>query len=961
MNIEYQIRIFSYKYCKMKVFISAILFLIAINSQAQTAILKGKLIDSITHKNLVDATISLLDVKDSTLEQFTLSKETGNFELKNISLGFYLIQISLKGFDPLFMRINFTKDLLERNLGNIYLEQQAKDLGNVTVVQTPIIIKKDTVEYNAGSFKTKPNADVEDLLKKMPGLQVDKDGTIKAQGEQVQRVLVDGKRFFGDDPKMATKNLPSDVIDKIQVFDALSDQSAFSGFDDGNRTKTINIITKKDKRKGNFGKATVGLGSDGEQLLHDHNISLSNFNNGQQLTLTGQGNNVNKQNFGVQDILGSLSSSGGRNGGGGRGGIMNIVQSLIGGGASNGIVNTWSGGLNYGNEVGKFNDKINSSGFYNNQRTSRQQNSYTENLTSGKSDSSIFSSQLQNSYTNNKNGRFNLNLEKQLDSAGNNSIIFRPNINFQNTNQSSETNTISTKSKTINLSNSAASTRSENSGYNGSIDFTFRHRFKKKGRTFTTNINLGRSENDGDGNNNSINKFFINNVPNRIDTINQYYTTNSSTKNYGTTISYAEPISKFAQLEFAYNRTYSQTESDRRTLAYADNAKDYITSVPNLTNSFRNTYKADRGTISYRLTKEKFNFTIGNGFQWGNLNSVNRTTGNIIVQDYVNLFPTANFNYSFSKTQNLRFNYSGRTSQPSVSQLQPVIDNSDPLNIRTGNPNLNQRFTSNIRLFYNSFNILTQKIFFATINATFVSNDIQNSVTVLNNGVQISQPVNLSGTYNILGFVNYGFPLRKPKSNLNFGLNFNRNQSQSMVNGLSNFSRNTTLGQTISWSSNLKEKWDFNLTSSTTYNIASYTLQPEQNANYFSQMISTELTRYTKSGWIFSMDLDYTYNGGRTEGFNTSIPLLNASIAKQVFKDKAGEFKFYLFDLFSQNQSISRTVASNYIQDMQTKVLTNYFTMSFTYNLRSFKPQQNQQMRMFMGPSGGGQRPGMRF
>ncbi len=947
----------------MKFLFSGILLFLFMNAQAQNATLKGKLVDSVLRKNLANATISLLDVKDSTLEQFTLSKESGSFEMKNISLGSYLLQISIKGFDAVFMKINFTKDQLERNLENIYLEQQAKDLGNVNVVQTPIVIKKDTVEYNAGSFKTKPNADVEDLLKKMPGLQVDKDGSIKAQGEQVQRVLVDGKRFFGDDPKMATKNLPSDVIDKIQVFDALSDQSAFSGFDDGNRTKTINIITKKDKRKGNFGKATVGLGSDGNQLMNDHNISLSNFNNGRQLTLTGQGNNVNKQNFGIQDILGSLSSGGrGFSSGGGRGGggIMNIVQSLIGGGATNGIVNAWSGGLNYGNEVGKFNDKINSSGFYNNQRTTRQQNSFTENLTSRKSDSSIFSNQLQSSNTNNKNGRFNFNLEKQLDSAGNNSIIFRPNINFQNTSQSSETNTNSTKSKTVNLSNSAASTRSENSGYSGTIDFTFRHRFKKKGRTFTTNVNLGRNDNDGDGNNYSINEFFNNNVSYRKDTINQFYTTTNSTKNYGTTISYAEPVNKFAQIEFAYNRTYSQTESDRKTLAYADNAKDYIITVPNLTNSFRNTYKADRGTISYRLTKEKFNFTIGNGFQWGNLNSVNRTTGNIIIQDYVNLFPTANFNYSFSKTENLRFNYSGRTSQPSVTQLQPVVDNSDPLNIRMGNPNLNQRFTNNLRLFYNSFNILTQKIFFATINATFVTNDIQNSITVLNNGVQISQPVNLSGTYNILGFVNYGFPLRKPKSNLNFGLNFNKNQSQSLVNGLSNYSRNTTLGQTISWSSNLKEKWDFNLTSSTTYNIASYTLQPEQNANYFSQMISTEITRYTKSGWIFSVDFDYTYNGGRTDGFNTSIPLLNASIAKQLFKDKAGEFKFYMFDLFSQNKSITRSVASNYIQDMQTKVLTNYFTFSFTYNLRSFKPQQNQQMRMFMG-SGGGQRNGMRF
>ena len=875
------------------------------------------------------------------------------------------MQISFQGFKPVFKTISFKADQLERNLGTIYLEEQVKDLGNLTVIQNPIVIKKDTIEYNAGSFKTKPNADVEDLLKKMPGISVDKDGTIKAQGEQVQRVLVDGKRFFGDDPKMATKNLPTDVVDKIQVFDALSDQSAFSGFDDGNRTKTMNIITKKDKRKGNFGKISTGLGTDGDQLLNDHNLSLSNFNNGQQITLTGQGNNINKQNFNIQDILGSLGSggAGGRGFSGGRGGgVMNMVQSLMGAGTSNGIVNTWSGGLNYGNEWGKYNDKVNSSGFFNNQKTTRDQKSYTENLTSGKSDSSIFSNQNQTSYTNNKNGRFNFNLEKQLDSAGNNSIIFRPNISFQNTIRSSESTTNTTKSKTINLSNSLANTGNDNSGYNGNIDFTFRHRFKKRGRTFTVNSNLSRNDNDGDGNNYSINEFFNNNVSFRKDTINQYYTTTSSTKGYGVTISYAEPISKYTQIELAYNKNYSQSESDRTTFSYNINNKTYNLPVTNLTNSFRNTYKSDRGTLSFRYTKDKLNFTVGNGFQWGNLNSVNRTTGNIIVQDYVNLFPTANLNYSFSKTQNLRFNYSGRTSQPSVSQLQPVVDNSDPLNIKVGNPDLNQRFTSNLRLFYNSFNILTQQIFFATINATFISNDIQNSISIANNGVQITKPVNLDGTYNILAFVNYGFPIRKPKSNLNFGLNFNRMQSQSLVNGLSNYSRNTTIGQSITWTTNLKEKWDFNLTTNTIYNIANYTLQPDQNANYFSQYLGFELTRYTKSGWIFSSDFDYTYNGGRTDGFNTSIPLLNASIAKQVFKNKAGEVKFYMFDLFSQNQSITRSVASNYIQDVQTRVLTNFFMVSFTYNLRSFKPQQGMpQMRMFRMGGGGGSRGGMNF
>lgn len=950
----------------MRLILCTITLFVATFSQAQKTSIKGRIIDSVGKQNLENASVSLLDSKDSTLEQFTLAKSTGSFELKNIPMGVYLLQITFQSFETYHKQIIIQNNEPEINLGNIYLRIQSKDLGTVTVTTNPIVIRKDTVEYNANSFKTKPNALAEDLLKKLPGVQVDKDGTVKAQGEQVQRVLVDGKRFFGDDPKMATKNLPSDIIDKVQVFDALSDQSTFSGFDDGNRTKTINIVTKKDKRKGTFGKGSIGVGSDDKQLLNDDNFNLSNFNNGRQITITGQANNVNKQNFSVQDFLGTLGSSGGNmrglggggNGGGrGGGGMISMVQNLIGAGGGNGLVNTWGGGLNYSDDWGRKNDEVNGSGFYNNQKTNRIQNSYTENLVTGKPDSSIFSNQNQTSVTRNRNGRFNFNLEKLLDSAGSNSIVFRPNFSLQNTARSSETYTNSTRAKTDPLTSSAANSNSRNEGYNGSIDFTFRHRFKKKGRTFSINTTLGRNDNDGSGDNYSTNSYNKFGAP-VIDTINQIYNSYSSTKNYGGTLSYTEPVGKSSQIEIAYNHNYQQTESDKTTYAFSDATKGYSTIVSNLTNNFRNTYKSDRGTVSYRYSKEKLNFSFGNGLQWGNLNSINRSTGNRIEQNYVNFFPTANLNYSFTRTKNLRFNYNGRTSQPSATQLQPVIDNTDPLNIKEGNPDLKQKFTHNFRGFYNSFNILTQKIFFAMVNASFTSNDIQNSIKVLPNGVQITKPVNLDGTYNIIGYVNYGFPLRKPKSNLNFGLNFTKIQSQTLVNDISNYSRNTTVGTNIIWTTNLKEKWDINFTSNSMFNIARYTLQPDQNADYFSQYLSAEATYYTKSGWSFSSDFDYTYNGGRSDGYNTSIPLWNASISKQILKDKAGEIKLYVFDMLGQNQNVTRNVASNYIQDVQTNVLGRYFMVSFSYNLRRFKGQQNNQPMMRMFKMGGGRNGG---
>ncbi|MEN9598709.1 MAG: hypothetical protein RL596_1020, partial [Bacteroidota bacterium] len=307
--------------------------------QAQnTGTLKGKLIDSVGKQILKDASITILDAKDSTLEVFGLTKQDGSFSIENISFGEMIVQIKFAGYETYAKKVNFSKANTRIDLGAVYLKQAANDLGNVTVTQSPMTIKKDTVEFNASSFKTKPNAVMEDLLKKLPGVQVDKDGTVKAQGEQVQRVLVDGKRFFGDDPKLATKNLPPDMIDKIQVFDALSDQSAFTGFDDGNRVKTINITTKKDKRKGYFGRATVGAGASTTEGVYDNSVNMSHFNGDMQLTFIGQANNVNKQNFSVQDILGSL---GGGNFGGGGGGRGNIA---IGGGAAAGLLGTGSGG-----------------------------------------------------------------------------------------------------------------------------------------------------------------------------------------------------------------------------------------------------------------------------------------------------------------------------------------------------------------------------------------------------------------------------------------------------------------------------------------------------------------------------------------------------------------------------------------------------------------------------------------
>lgn len=928
------------------------MFFSAVLMAQNTATLKGKLVDSVGKQALKDASITVLEAKDSTLDVFGLAKADGSFIVEKISFGEMIVMIKFQGYEAYSKKINFSKTNSSVDLGTIYLKLAANDLGEVTVTQSPITIKKDTVQFNASSFKTKPNAVMEDLLKKLPGVQVEADGTVKAQGENVQRILVDGKRFFGDDPKLATKNLPPDMIDKIQVFDALNDQSAFTGFDDGNRIKTINITTKKDKRKGYFGRVIAGGGSDSQEGRYDNSVNLSYFNGDRQITFTGQANNVNKQNFGGQDLFG---------GGGGGGGARTIVVATGGrggGGATNnsgGIINTWAGGINYKDIWGK-KTEVSGSYFYNDQKTYREQNSFTQNLIPGNPDSSIFNTQLNNSVTANKNHRINFNIEHQFDSS--NSIIIRPNISFQETESSTDVTTFSTRGTSKNLNNSIASTDRNNSGYNASIEATFRHRFKKKGRTYSIAFNPSQSVNDGNTSNYSINNFFNTTTP-YADTINQIGVTNRDSKTMNATFSYTEPIGKNQILEFNYNYNSNINNSGTKTFAFNKANGQYDIAVANLTNVFENTFNSNRVTLNYRLQNAKYNFSIGTGIQSGDLISRNLSKDSSITQKFVNFFPTMNFRYDFSRTTNLRIFYNGRTGQPSAQQLQPVVDNSNPLNITSGNPNLKQQFIHTFRILYNSFDVVTQKIFFATINASFTDNDIQNSTTYLPNGAQFTRPVNLSGTYNINGFLNYGFPLKKPKSNLNFGINLSNSQSQTLVNNLSNYTRNTTAGFNASWTTNIKEGFDMNFSSNSSFSFARYTLQPQQNGDFFTQTFVAEPTIYTKSGWVFSTDFRYIKNTGRAEGFNTNIPLWSASIAKQLFKKKDGELKFYVFDLLNQNQSLTRNVTGNTIQDVSTVVLKRYFMISFTYNLRSFgAPQGGMQQRgpnqIFRGAPGQG-------
>lgn len=911
-------------------------------------VVKGRLIDTTYKEAIENATVSLLRDTDTAVLFSIKASEKGAFRIKNLLPGAYRLSISHESYQTATKNFTISPTSPQVDVGLIHMERRPDLLSAVIVKRPPINVKKDTLEYLANAYTTKPNAVAEDLLKKLPGVEVDKDGTVKAQGETVTRILVDGKRFFGDDPKMATKNLPPDVIDKIQVFDAQSDQSAFSGFDDGKRVKTINFVIKKDKKKGYFGRLNAGIGN---KDLYDAGLNINRFKGDQQMSVIGQVNNVNKQGFSGQDFLGSFGGGGRR--GRGFGGFPG------GGGGGAGLTTTYAGGLNYHNTWGADKTDIAGSYFYNKQDVNSDQTSRQQNLLSV--DSSLFN-QVNNQATIarsvNENHRFNFNLEQRFDSL--NSLSVRPTISYQRTQTGNNRTTNIVSGKGLPVSNSISSYDNENSGYNANVDLTFRHRFAKRGRTISFGLNGAYNSNDGSGNSyTETQSFEEDGVTFRRDTVNQQNFSKTNSKNFSGTLSYTEPINDHHQLELNYNYSANKSTSDRKTYNFDPLYHEFNVLDTGLSNNFENTYASNRATLSYRIHYPSFSASIGSGVQLSNLTSINVSKNTRMEQHFTNMYPTATFDYNLERSQSLRFEYQGRTNQPSVTQLQDVTDYSDPLNIRQGNPSLKQSFNHSFRLGYNCFNRETMRSMFLTFNAAFTQNSISNSViTVIPGmtlppgvpdstpaGAQIIRPVNLNGNYNMSAAFNYSLPLKKPKSNLNLGGNVSHSQSVNFQNDpktstfIKNFNKNYALTGIVRWTTNLSKDFDINFTSSSTYNIAKYSIQSTQRGNYFMQALGTEFTYYTANGWIASTDFDYSYYG-RGAGLNTSVPLLNISFARQVFKNKAGEIRLSVYDLLNQNVSVTRNITENYIQDVTNKVLTRYALLTFTYNLRRFGGQR---------------------
>ncbi|MCR9081329.1 MAG: outer membrane beta-barrel protein [Cyclobacteriaceae bacterium] len=916
--------------------------------------LTGIVIDGTINQPMVGANVQIKTLADSLLRG-AVTDGQGKFEIVRPDIPQVKIEITFIGYEKI-SKVHNLRDASD--LGRLVLMEDTKELGEVLIEgQVPVGEQRgDTTSFNANAFKTMENAQAEDLIRKMPGITM-QGGQLQAQGEAVQKVLVDGREFFGSDPSIALRNLPADAIERVEVLDQRSDQSRLTGFDDGNYSKTINIILREDRKNGQFGRVYGGYGTDER---YSGGGSLNFFNGDRRFSILGLTNNINQQNFSSQDLAGLSANSGG-GGRGGRGG------GRWGGGGNNnffvgndiGIIATNALGLNYSDKWGK---KVNFTGsyFFNNTNNTLRQITNEERIIN-ESTSQFYQESLINNVEN-FNHRANARIEADLNDK--NSIIITPSFSIQNNRTFSDRDALTLGNEGDSLSALRSVSEAETKAFNISNNITYRYKFDKPRRTLSTDITTTWSNRDQLSDLEAASRDF---QRNQLDTTIQETVALNDGFNYRVNLTFTEPLGEKGMGTFGYQVSNNKTLADQKTRVFNEENLPVLDTA--LSNEFDNKFITQRLRSGYAYNNNGYSINLNLDYQFARLdNEAFFPEPGVFRRDFNNILPSANINYRNRESGfSWRIRYRTDTDEPSVNQLQNVINNQNPLNLSVGNPNLGQSYNHNIFANIAKVNLEKSKTFFTFINYSATSNFIGNSTFVaaqdtlingevlLRPGGQISQPVNLDGNWRLRAFATYGMPIPKLKLQFNTNTRIGFNRTPGMINGEKNLNDNIDLSQGITISSNISKNVDFSVSTTGTYTIVNSSLQANLDQNFYVQESNIRLYYSPNNGKLFvGNTVNNMLYSGLSEGFDQSVWLWNIEGGFRFAKNNKAELKVVIFDLLNQNNSISRTVSDVAITDVFTNVLTRYGMLTFTYIIGNFKePEPDDSPWRRARPSGG--------
>lgn len=915
---------------KLILFFVLLACIISIHGQTTGGSISGKIIDKETSDPVPAATIRILNREDSTLVTGASSSTEGTF-LIPVGHGNYIAHISFVGYTPFFHNFDLSVNDPSLHLDTISLQESTimLDEAVVTATATEILVKGDTLEYNAAAYKVTEMAVVEDLLKKMTGVEIDQNGVIKVQGKEIKKIFVDGKEFFSDDPKIASKNLPARMIDKLQIVDNKSEMEKMTGFDDGEEEMIINLTIRPNMKQGSFGNAFAGYGS---KERYEANALVNHMRNSDQMTFMGGINNTN--NAGTSD-LGAAMGGGGRSRGGG--------------GSGNGITVSGNGGFNFSKEFSK---KLVMGGNvrYGRSSTDAQSKVYTQNLLS-KGDT--YEDQENSSNNRSENVNFDLRLEWKPDSQT--TLVFRPTISLNN-NESVETDIFSTtrlEGDTINYGNADYASHGHGKNFGGNLNFN--RRLGKRGRSISVGLNM-RSNNSESKATNISNTYYTGQRTD--DLLDQRITNTNNSGNWSGSVSYVEPLGKENFLQFSYNYRQGSSTSDKDTRIRDEegNYTELDTKYSKLNDN--NTVNQDLG-VNFRARSEKYNYNIG--FSVYPTSSKRKTfVGDSLIsnitQNVTNYSPNAQFNYLWSRQKNLRFTYNGNTDQPSVNQISPVVDVSNPLNITYGNPDLKPAFMHRMSLRYQNSQPQENRFYMLSGNFNYTLNAIVTSrFTDQETGRKENTYRNVNGNWDADIRFNTSQPLFSKKFTVSSTSNASYRRNNGFSNNEENASKQINLSENLSFNY-LSDKFQFSLRGNISYNKVQNSLEGQQDREYFNYGSSANTTIYLPLDINIQSDIRYSTNSGYADGFKQNETLWNASIEKQILKQKNGLIRVKVYDILQQRSNIRRSVSSNYIRDTTTNTLTSYFIVHFVYRFNVFKGGASRgDMRRSGGWGEGGQ------